>query len=84
MKGEVDIDLVKSVFAKTLIQLRTEAGLSQEKLANKARLERAYISRLERSLVQPSLATILKISDGLDINPVDLFQTFLKDFQKPQ
>lgn len=81
MKREVETDQIKKAFAKVLIELRKESGLSQEKLANKARLERAYISRLERSLVQPSLNTLIKISDGLDVQPEYLFTKFLESLK---
>jgi len=78
VNGEIDIEQVKSAFAETLLELRKEAGLSQEKLANKAHLERAYVSRLERSLVQPSLSTLIKISNSLEIDLSVLINKFLK------
>ena len=80
MKDELNTDLVKEGFAKTLIRLRKKAGLSQEELANRSRLERAFVSRLERALAQPSLHTLLKIAKGLELNPNELLQEFLQDY----
>ena len=47
--------------------LRNEKGWSQKELADHSNLERAYISRLERAIAQPSLTTIIKIADALNI-----------------
>ena len=80
MKDELNTDQVKDCFAKTLTRLRKQAGLSQEELANRSRLERAFVSRLERAVAQPSLLTLLKISNGLEVNPNDLIKEFLVDF----
>lgn len=60
--------LVK-VFGKVLTELRKNAGLSQEKLAELAGYDRTYISLLERGLRQPTLTTIFNLSKALGLNP---------------
>jgi len=42
---------------------RKEAGLSQEKLAEKAGLSTVFISRIERGVESPTVANLCKIGD---------------------
>ena len=56
-------------FGKVLRELRLEAGLSQEKLGLECDLHRNYVSLLERGLRQPSLTTIFKLTEQLDVSP---------------
>lgn len=55
--------------SEVLRELRQERGLSQQELANASELERTHISALERALRTPSLPTIFKLADVLDIQP---------------
>jgi transcriptional regulator with XRE-family HTH domain len=64
--------MVISVFGKVLRELREGKKLSQEKLAEYCDLDRTYISLLERGLRQPTISTIFKIADALDISPSEL------------
>lgn len=54
-------------FGIVVRRLRKEAGLSQESLAEKAHLRRTYISILELGDQQPSLSTIIKVAEGLNM-----------------
>jgi len=54
--------------------LREDKGLTQEKLAQDAKLTRGYISRLEKGTYaddSPSIKTLRKIADGLK-EPLEL------------
>jgi transcriptional regulator with XRE-family HTH domain len=48
---------------------RTGAGLSQEKLAEVAEIDRTYPSLLERGLRQPTLAVLIAVAFALKIEP---------------
>lgn len=61
---------VVTIFAQILSDIRKEKGLSQETLAEKAGLDRTYISMLERGKRQPTLETLFKLSEALGISPV--------------
>jgi len=63
---EQDIPLI---FGKTLRRLRLAAGLTQEELGFKAELQRNYISSLELGEKQPSLTTVFKLSEALNLKP---------------
>lgn len=47
---------------------RYELGLSQEELAHRADLQRAYIGQLEVGLRSPGLETLAKLAVGLEID----------------
>jgi transcriptional regulator with XRE-family HTH domain len=48
-------------------QVRGERGISQERLADLARLDRTYVSGIERGERNPSLANLLKLATTLEV-----------------
>jgi transcriptional regulator with XRE-family HTH domain len=64
----------ETAFSQVLKKLRKTARLSQEELASRSNLDRTYISLLERSLRQPSLASIINISKALKIPASELIK----------
>ncbi len=61
-------------FGSHLKSIRLEKGLSQEKLALIADLDRTYISGIERGLRNISLINIFKLSEALELPPSELFK----------
>jgi len=53
-------------FGRSLAQLRLEAGLTQELLAERAGLHPTYIGGLERGVRNPTFLTLLALSKGLN------------------
>lgn len=62
----------EEAFGAVLRQLRTEKGLSQERLALDGGLDRTFISLLERGLRQPSLTTLLQLSNVLGVKASEI------------
>lgn len=56
-------------------ELRTTLGLSQEKLALKAEIDRTYLAGVEQGKRNPSIKSLEKIIDALEVN----FSEFFKD-----
>ena len=54
-------------FGQRVRQERERQGLSQEELANKAKVHRTYIGMIERAEKNITLANIEKIAKGLEI-----------------
>lgn len=50
-----------------LRRARTDAGLTQEELAGKAKLDRAYISQLENDRKSPTVDTLFRLCRALGI-----------------
>ncbi len=68
----MDYKVYKKTFGKVLQSIRLKKGFSQEKLALECELDRTFISMLERGLRQPSLTTLVKIANTLQIKPSKL------------
>jgi transcriptional regulator with XRE-family HTH domain len=59
---------------KKLKQIRTERGLTQEKLGEMTRLDRTYISGIERGVRNPSIRNLEKIAKALSIKTSSLIE----------
>jgi len=66
MAKVVESELV-AVFAARMRERRNELGLSQEALAHECGLDRTYISGCERRLRNPSLISVERIANALEI-----------------
>ncbi|TNJ64033.1 helix-turn-helix transcriptional regulator [Paenibacillus hemerocallicola] len=73
---------IEIVFGKVLKSLRAEHGVSQEELAYRANLDRTYISMLERGIHQPTLGSLVAVSDALNIRPSELLKIFEAELEK--
>ena len=52
-----------------LKEQRLKQGISATKLAAKIGMSRAAVTHIEANRCRPTLATLLKISDGLNLKP---------------
>lgn len=59
-------------FGRALRQRRTEARLSQEKLALEAGIERVYVSWLETGRRQPTFHMIVRLAGALGCSAADI------------
>lgn len=69
-------DEVLRLFGERLRELRTERGLSQERLAELAGVDRNYIGQIERAERNVALVNIVRIAKALGIEPAELFAQF--------
>lgn len=60
------------IFGDRVRARRQELGLSQEELAHKASIARAYIGSLESGERNPSLDTVARLASALDVDAADL------------
>lgn len=65
---------LRTIFSRNLRAARQVAGLSQEKLAEEAGLDRSYISLLENERYSASLDAIEKIATVLKVEPQSLLE----------
>jgi transcriptional regulator with XRE-family HTH domain len=63
----------KQRVGKKIKELRKQAGMTQEQLANQAHIDPQHMSRLERGMYFPSLETLELIAQNLGVLLKDLF-----------
>ena len=67
------VDL-KTLLGTAIKTQRAALGISQEELAHRAGLHRTYVSDLERGARNPSLDSIEKLAQALQLSVSSLFQ----------
>lgn len=65
---------IERVFGSVLKEMRNHRKISQSELANLAELDRTYISLLERGLRQPTIETVFKLAEALNMKASLLIQ----------
>jgi transcriptional regulator with XRE-family HTH domain len=60
-------------FGRRVRELRRASGLTQERLAHRSGLHPTYIAGIELGKRNPTLVTIEKIADALEIHISELF-----------
>lgn len=65
---------LREKFRENLRRIRNEEGISAETLSRKAGFHRTYAGKLERGEMSPSLDTIDKLAEALDVKPLDLLK----------
>lgn len=61
-------DKTLSEFGRNVSRLRTEAGFSQDKLAEKADLDRTYLSGIERGVRNPGIKVVIRLARALEVS----------------
>ena len=54
-------------------KIRTDKGISQLELANTANFSQSFLANVESDKKKPSLLTILRIAEALNVNPREFF-----------
>lgn len=65
---------LRQLFSVNLRRIRHAQGISQEQLAHDAGIDRAYYSRVERSVTYVGLEIIGKLAETLNVDPAEFFQ----------
>lgn len=63
---------IRKVFGANVRRYRLAAGLSQEAVAVRMSVDRAYVSGIERGQQNATLLTIWHAAEALGVRPVDL------------
>ena len=64
---------VRKTIGWNLRRLRVDKGLSQERLALEAGIDRSYVGRVERGMENVTVSTLEAISLTLDVHVSELF-----------
>jgi len=67
-----DPERLSRAFGARLRELRAREGVSQDNLAREIDIHPTSVGRLERGGREPRLSTLLRIADGLGVEPGEL------------
>lgn len=76
VEAQADVAIEAEIFGRRLRRLRTDAGWTQEQLAEAAGITTTYTSDLERGTKVPSLTIVLRISRAFRISVAELLGDF--------
>ena len=62
----------RSVLSSNIRQFRTDAGLTQKELAQRAGIDRSYLARMEAESLNVSVNVVFAIAKVLNIEPWEL------------
>lgn len=68
----------EQAFGAVLRDLRTERGWSQEEFAERCRISRPHVSRLETGRNSPTLSMLFQVADTLRVGVDDLIKLAVK------
>jgi transcriptional regulator with XRE-family HTH domain len=71
-------DRLLAAFGRNVRKLREEQGLSQEKLATKASVDRAYLSGIESGARNPGVLTVAKLAKALGVSASVLMEGLVR------
>jgi putative restriction endonuclease len=64
-------DKTLAAFGQNVAKVRSERGLSQDKLAEQAKLDRTYVSGIERGVRNPGMKVVILLERGLRYHPAN-------------
>lgn len=65
---------LRAIVARNLRRLRAERDITQEELAERAGLNRNYVGMIEREENAPTVDTLEKLAEVLQVEPASLLQ----------
>ena len=73
MSNQLAIDPFLSAFGNHVRSLRKKAGLSQEEIADRAKIHVTYLSGVERGLRNPSIRNVRQLAQALGVSTKEMF-----------
>ena len=65
-------DPILAAFGRNVARLRSDRGFSQDKLAERADIDRTYLSGIERGVRNPGIKAVLKLTKALRVDLTEL------------
>lgn len=63
---------VRAILARNIKAARKRLNLSQEELADRAGIDRTYVSGIERQVRNPTITVVAKFANALETTTADL------------
>jgi DNA-binding XRE family transcriptional regulator len=72
--ADKSIDSLRRDLAHNIRAIRVGRGYAQERLGLEAGVDRTVVSKIERGVTNPSLETLLKLANVLDVSVAEFFR----------
>lgn len=72
---------IRRIFGANVRRYRVAAGLSQEAVAVKMGVDRAYVSGMERGQQNVTLLTMWHLAEALNVKPADLLDENVEEVE---
>lgn len=82
MRSAETLKILQSIGAN-IRRLRTKSSVTQEQLAEMARLDRRYLQRIEKGEVNLTIDTLASLADVLGVSPASLLRPAKATSRKP-
>ena len=63
-----NLEEVRQILAANVKRIRAAKGVSQERAALEAGIDRTLLSKIERQITNPSLETLLRLANYLEVD----------------
>jgi transcriptional regulator with XRE-family HTH domain len=73
IKGRGKVVDIKEMIGSRIKEIRNKKGITQDQLSEKVGISSKYLSSIERGKENPTLNTILKLAQSLDVKPAEFF-----------
>ena len=70
-----NLEEVRHILAVNVKRIRSAKGVSQERAAFEAGIDRTLLSKIERQITNPSLETLLRLANYLEVDISDLLDS---------
>lgn len=70
----LSVEVVYSEVGKRIVAARKERGMSQEQLSSSSAIDRSHMGFIEQGRRKPTLSTLVKIANTLDMSLEQLFK----------
>ena len=65
---------IRKIVGRNVRQARQAAGLSQEALADRAGIDRTYVSGVERGVRNPTVTIVARLAEAMGVPAADLLR----------
>jgi transcriptional regulator with XRE-family HTH domain len=73
----MEVQAIKDILSRNIKYFRTQRQLSQAQLAEKANISVTFLSNIERGKMFPKVETLSRLTESLDVEVQELFQSDL-------
>jgi len=80
----MDINEQLQYIVERIKTLRAGKGVSQMELSLRSNLSQSFIANLEKGKKQPSVLTLIRIANALNVDPQDFFPEYVGSDTKQQ